>query len=38
MGLLKAKGAVYKPVEEVDLGPDSQELYVRANVKGFNIF
>uniref|UniRef100_A0A2C9UQ23 Amidase domain-containing protein n=1 Tax=Manihot esculenta TaxID=3983 RepID=A0A2C9UQ23_MANES len=33
MGLLKAKGVVYKPVEEVDLGPDSQELYVRANVK-----
>ncbi|XP_075479339.1 fatty acid amide hydrolase-like isoform X1 [Primulina tabacum] len=33
MGFLKAKGAVYKPVYEVDLGPDSDEVYLRANVK-----
>ncbi|KAL0343219.1 UNVERIFIED_CONTAM: Fatty acid amide hydrolase [Sesamum angustifolium] len=34
MGILKAKGVVYKPVDEVDLGPDSDEFYLRANVKG----
>lgn len=34
MGFLKAKGEVYKPVCEVDLGPDSDEVYLRANVKG----
>ncbi|KAK8587687.1 hypothetical protein V6N12_022170 [Hibiscus sabdariffa] len=33
MGLLKAAGVVYKPVEELDLGPDSNELYVKANIK-----
>ncbi|KAL0378208.1 UNVERIFIED_CONTAM: Fatty acid amide hydrolase [Sesamum radiatum] len=33
MGILKAKGVVYKPVDEVDLGPDSDEFYLRANVK-----
>ncbi|KAK9040297.1 hypothetical protein V6N11_015468 [Hibiscus sabdariffa] len=33
MGLLKAAGVVYKPVEELDLGPDSNELYVEANIK-----
>ncbi|XP_021652489.1 fatty acid amide hydrolase isoform X2 [Hevea brasiliensis] len=33
MGLLKAKGVVYEPVEKVDLGPDSREFYLRANVK-----
>ncbi|KAK4416645.1 Fatty acid amide hydrolase [Sesamum alatum] len=33
MGLLKATGVVYKPVNEVDLGPDSDEFYLRANVK-----
>ncbi|KAG8383879.1 hypothetical protein BUALT_Bualt04G0060100 [Buddleja alternifolia] len=33
MGFLKAKGVVYKPVDEVDLGPDSDEFYIRANVK-----
>ncbi|XP_073298336.1 fatty acid amide hydrolase-like isoform X2 [Primulina huaijiensis] len=33
MGLFKVKGAVYKPVCEVDLSPDSDEVYIRANVK-----
>ncbi|MBA0750381.1 hypothetical protein Gogos_001793, partial [Gossypium gossypioides] len=36
MGLFKAAGVVYKPVEEIDLGPDSNEFYLKANVKGFN--
>ncbi|CAK7354662.1 unnamed protein product [Dovyalis caffra] len=30
---MKAKGVVYKPVENVNLGPDSDESYVQANVK-----
>ncbi|KAK6125565.1 hypothetical protein DH2020_015712 [Rehmannia glutinosa] len=33
MGVFKDKGVVYKPVDEVDLGPDSDEFYLRANVK-----
>ncbi|XP_041002917.1 fatty acid amide hydrolase-like [Juglans microcarpa x Juglans regia] len=33
MGLLKEETVVYKPVEEVDLGPHSDQIYVRANVK-----
>ncbi|KAL2241283.1 UNVERIFIED_CONTAM: Fatty acid amide hydrolase [Sesamum indicum] len=33
MGILKAQGVVYKPVDEVDLGPESDEFYIRANVK-----
>ncbi|CAM8956739.1 unnamed protein product [Rhodiola kirilowii] len=33
MGFLKADGAVYKPVEDVDLGPDSHEIYLKADVK-----
>ncbi|KAL2553230.1 Fatty acid amide hydrolase [Forsythia ovata] len=33
MGFLKAKGVVYKPVDLVDLGPDSDEVYLQANVK-----
>ncbi|KAA8531120.1 hypothetical protein F0562_005829 [Nyssa sinensis] len=33
MGFLKAKGVVYKPVAEVDLGPHSDEVYLQANVK-----
>ncbi|MBA0697396.1 hypothetical protein Goari_020937, partial [Gossypium aridum] len=28
-----AAGVVYKPVEEIDLGPDSNEFYLKANVK-----
>lgn len=34
MGLFKIKGEVYKPVKDVDLGPNSREFYLRANVKG----
>ncbi|THG05362.1 hypothetical protein TEA_029549 [Camellia sinensis var. sinensis] len=34
MGIFKAKGVVYKPVDDVDLGPHSDEFYLRANVKG----
>ncbi|XP_034692154.1 fatty acid amide hydrolase-like isoform X1 [Vitis riparia] len=33
MGLFKIKGEVYKPVKDVDLGPNSREFYLRANVK-----
>ncbi|KAL9393494.1 hypothetical protein Peur_012779 [Populus x canadensis] len=33
MGLFRAKGVVYKPVENVNLGPDSDEFYLQANVK-----
>ncbi|KAJ6995627.1 fatty acid amide hydrolase-like [Populus alba x Populus x berolinensis] len=33
MGLFRARGVVYKPVENVDLGPDSDEFYLQANVK-----
>ncbi|KAL7230917.1 hypothetical protein ACSBR2_009238 [Camellia fascicularis] len=33
MGIFKAKGVVYKPVDDVDLGPHSDEFYLRANVK-----
>ncbi|XP_019266093.1 PREDICTED: fatty acid amide hydrolase-like [Nicotiana attenuata] len=33
MGFLKAKGETYKAVDEVDLGPHSNEFYLRANVK-----
>ncbi|XP_059624534.1 fatty acid amide hydrolase-like [Cornus florida] len=33
MGFFKAEAAVYKPVADVDLGPNSDEVYLRANVK-----
>ncbi|XP_022010896.1 fatty acid amide hydrolase isoform X1 [Helianthus annuus] len=33
MGLLKDDGFVYKPVNEVDLGPNSKEVYLHADVK-----
>ncbi|XVE86449.1 hypothetical protein DITRI_Ditri18aG0035000 [Diplodiscus trichospermus] len=33
MGLLRAAGVVYKPVEQIDLGPGSNEFYLTANVK-----
>ncbi|KAL3844784.1 hypothetical protein ACJIZ3_002187 [Penstemon smallii] len=33
MDFLKARGVVYKPADEVDLGPESDEVYIRANVK-----
>lgn len=34
MGLFKDNGVVYKPVEELDLGPNSDHVYLPANVKG----
>lgn len=34
MGLFKSESVVYKPVNEVNLGPDSSEFYLQANVKG----
>lgn len=34
MGLFKRKGVVYKPVKDVNLGADSSEFYLQANVKG----
>ncbi|XP_060675097.1 fatty acid amide hydrolase isoform X1 [Ziziphus jujuba] len=33
MGFFKTESMVYKPVKEVDLGPESSEFYLRANVK-----
>ncbi|XP_027341954.1 fatty acid amide hydrolase-like [Abrus precatorius] len=33
MGLFKSKGVVYRPVKDVNLGPDSSEFYLQANVK-----
>ncbi|TXG60251.1 hypothetical protein EZV62_014824 [Acer yangbiense] len=33
MGLLRDSGVVYKAAEEVDLGPQSDQPYLRANVK-----
>jgi hypothetical protein len=34
MGLFKSNRVVYKPVKDVNLGPDSTEFYLQANVKG----
>ncbi|KAL2614307.1 hypothetical protein AAZX31_08G003200 [Glycine max] len=34
MGLFKSKGVVYRPVKDVNLGSDSTEFYLQANVKG----
>lgn len=34
MGFLKDKGVIYEPADRVDLGPDSDEVYLQANVKG----
>ncbi|XP_039015946.1 fatty acid amide hydrolase-like [Hibiscus syriacus] len=33
MGLFGAAGVIYKPVESIDLGPASNEFYLKANVK-----
>ncbi|KAH6833863.1 hypothetical protein C2S53_019427 [Perilla frutescens var. hirtella] len=33
MGVMKDNGVVYKGVDDVDLGPNSNEFYLRANVK-----
>ncbi|KAL2342881.1 hypothetical protein Fmac_004166 [Flemingia macrophylla] len=33
MGLFKSKGVVYRPVRDVNLGSDSTEFYLQANVK-----
>ncbi|KAL8477434.1 hypothetical protein ACS0TY_029650 [Phlomoides rotata] len=33
MGVFKDEGMVYRPVDEVDLGPNSDEFYIPANVK-----
>ncbi|XP_060188025.1 fatty acid amide hydrolase-like isoform X2 [Lycium barbarum] len=33
MGFLKAKGDIYKAAEDVDVGPNSNEFYLQANVK-----
>lgn len=33
MGVVKEKGEVYQAVDDVDLGPGSNEFYLRANVK-----
>nr|XP_043609420.1 fatty acid amide hydrolase-like isoform X2 [Erigeron canadensis] len=33
MGLLRDKGIVYKPVNDVDLGPNTDQIYLHADVK-----
>ncbi|KAL3322379.1 hypothetical protein AABB24_039820, partial [Solanum stoloniferum] len=33
MGFLKTKGEIYKAVEDVDVGPNSNQIYLTANVK-----
>ncbi|KAL5188621.1 Fatty acid amide hydrolase [Glycine soja] len=33
MGLFRSKGVIYRPVKDVNLGPDSTEFYLQANVK-----
>ncbi|TMW95812.1 hypothetical protein EJD97_008311 [Solanum chilense] len=33
MGFLKTKGEIYKAVEDVDVGPNSNQFYLTANVK-----
>ncbi|GAU25407.1 hypothetical protein TSUD_70590 [Trifolium subterraneum] len=33
MGLFKSNRVVYKPVKDINLGPDSNEFYLQANVK-----
>lgn len=34
MGLLRDAGKVYEPSQEVNVGADSEEIYMQANVKG----
>lgn len=34
MGIFSAKGVTYKAAKDVDLGPNSDEFYLKANVKG----
>lgn len=34
MGLLRDEGVIYKAVNEVDVSPESDHVYVKANVKG----
>lgn len=36
MGFLKTKGEIYKAVEDVDVGPNSNQFYLTANVKGLS--
>ncbi|OEL29244.1 Fatty acid amide hydrolase [Dichanthelium oligosanthes] len=38
MGLFSSTAKVYKPASDVDLGPDSDELYSSSNVKGLVSF
>ncbi|KAE9602754.1 putative hydrolase [Lupinus albus] len=33
MGLFNSKSVVYRPVNDINLGPDSTEIYLQANVK-----
>ncbi|KAK9735555.1 hypothetical protein RND81_04G212500 [Saponaria officinalis] len=33
MGILKSKGVIYKPIDEINLGPTSDELYISPIVK-----
>lgn len=38
MGFFWSEGVVYKPVDELDLTPDSDEVYIIPNVKGLLFF
>lgn len=38
MGFFWSEGVVYKPVDELDLTPDSDEVYISPNVKGLLFF
>lgn len=37
MGILSEKGMLYKAAKEVDVGPNSEEFYIQANVKGYSL-
>ena len=34
MGFFRSEGVIYKPADEVNLGPDSDEAYLSPHVKG----
>lgn len=36
MGLFRDAGVVYKPLKQIDLGPDSNEFYYKVTIKGFD--
>ena len=38
MGFFRSEGVIYKPVDEIDIGPYSDEVYISPNVKGLFLF